>query len=70
MSLNLEPRIKQALVDVLQQALARGEQVSLPGFGTFRVAHQSATVERQPDGKWSILPPRRSVAFEADPDSR
>ncbi len=66
MSLNLDPRLRQALADVLQEALSRGEAVQIPGFGTLSVAHQSAEIARDPNGGFSLRPPRRSVRFEPE----
>lgn len=66
MPANLDPRTRQALAEILQEALARGEAVRLPGFGTFRVAHRSAELERNADGRISIRPPHRSIIFESE----
>jgi len=41
-------RALDAVVDSITEALARGDQVSLVGFGTFAVKHRSARSGRNP----------------------
>lgn len=56
----------QAMVDVLQDALAHGETVAWPRLGTFRVEHRSSQIEEQPSGEVVMHPPRDVVVFEPD----
>lgn len=59
-------RAVSALVDVIQEALARGERVSLVGFGTFEVRTRGARVGRNPRTRQAItIPPTRVPAFRA-----
>ncbi|HEX7071626.1 MAG TPA: HU family DNA-binding protein [Rhodothermales bacterium] len=67
MPLNLDARIRQALAESLQDALSRGQDVSVPGFGTFRVVQHSASMESTADGRIAIRPPRRAISFDPDP---
>lgn len=64
MHVNLDPRIATAIAEILEEALSRGNEVSAPGFGTFRIAQHPAEFVRQRDGTVSIRPPRREVEFE------
>lgn len=67
MPFNPDSRVRQVLADVLQEALSKGRAVTIPGFGTLRVEHRSAAIERDPGGEFSLHPPRRSVVFDPDP---
>jgi nucleoid DNA-binding protein len=52
-----------ALVDVMRDALAEGEDVHFPDLGTFQVTHQPSQPETLPSGETVIRPPRHAVVF-------
>ena len=55
-----------AVVDAIQSALARGEKVSLVGFGTFEVRERSQRSGRNPQtGEAITIPATRVPAFKA-----
>jgi DNA-binding protein HU-beta len=55
-----------AVLSAIQDALARGEEVSLSGFGAFRVTERSARQGRNPrTGGPMTIGPRKSPAFRA-----
>ena len=56
-------QIAQALGELVQDALMRGESVHVPGLGTFYVDHRGSTTERLPDGRVVLHPPRDLPAF-------
>jgi len=56
--------VVNALFQTIQDALARGEQVSIAGFGTFRVSERSAREGRNPQtGSKITIPARKSPSF-------
>lgn len=55
-----------ALVEVIQSALAKGEEVTISGFGSFRVVERAAREGRNPrTGAQMTIGARRSPAFRA-----
>ena len=57
--------VLNALLDQLTLALAKGESVSLPGFGTFVLRERAARQGRHPGtGVVLDIPARRSLAFK------
>ena len=55
-----------AVVEAIQSALARGEKVSLVGFGTFEVRERSQRSGRNPQtGEVITIPATRVPAFRA-----
>jgi DNA-binding protein HU-beta len=55
-----------AVLDVIQQSLARGEEVNISGFGAFRVVERAAREGRNPrTGGSMTIGPRKSPAFRA-----
>lgn len=55
-----------ALVESIKEALAKGEKVSLVGFGTFEVRERKARKGRNPQTKTEIvIPGGRAPAFKA-----
>jgi len=59
-------RAVTAVIDAIQEALAKGEKVSLVGFGTFEVRARGARVGRNPRTRQAItIPPARVPAFRA-----
>ncbi|WP_182084617.1 HU family DNA-binding protein [Aureimonas sp. ME7] len=51
-----------AVFDVLQEALAKGDDVRLVGFGTFGVSHRAASKGRNPSTGAEVDIPARNVA--------
>ncbi len=51
-----------AAVKVVTKALAKGDKVSLVGFGTFSVAHRAARTGINPSTKKAIKIPAKKVA--------
>ena len=55
-----------AMVDVIQEALAQGEEVTISGFGSFRVVERAAREGRNPrTGDKMTIGARKSPAFRA-----
>ncbi|WP_336276217.1 HU family DNA-binding protein [Bartonella sp. CB178] len=50
-----------AFIDSVTEALASGDDVRLPGFGSFEVSHRAATKGRNPSTGAEIDIPARSV---------
>ena len=58
--------VVNAITDVIEEALTRGEKVSLVGFGTFEVGDRAARTGRNPQNKEEIkIPATRVPAFRA-----
>lgn len=55
-----------ALAEIVQHQLTHGEQVQVPGLGSFRVAHQPSQLEEQPDGEFIIKPPSDTIVFSSE----
>lgn len=54
-----------AITSVITDALARGEKVSLMGFGTFQVAKRKARIGRNPQtGEELQIPARKTPRFK------
>ncbi len=62
-----QPVVRQVLgasLTTVQAALAAGERVTLPGFGTFYTSdRQAARVRSVRDGRQMTIPARRVAAF-------
>lgn len=59
-------RAVNAFLDAVQDALAKGDKVSLVGFGTFEVRQRGARVGRNPQtGETVRIPATRVPAFRA-----
>ena len=59
-------RVINATVDTITDALAKGDKVSLSGFGIFEVKAREARVGRNPRTKETIqIPATRLPAFKA-----
>ncbi|MGI9253415.1 MAG: HU family DNA-binding protein [Thermomicrobiales bacterium] len=55
-----------AIVDVIQNALAQGDEVTISGFGSYRVVERAAREGRNPrTGEPTTIAARRSPAFRA-----
>lgn len=66
MRLAPNPRVSNALAAALRDSLLRGHDVAIPGLGTVRLTHRSARLERQPDGRISLTPPRKDITFHSE----
>ena len=59
-------RVINATVDTIAETLAKGDKVSLSGFGIFEVKDREARVGRNPRTKETIqIPATRLPAFKA-----
>jgi len=57
-------RSLEAILDVITEALAEGEKITLVGFGTFRVSERKAREGRNPStGKTITIPASKSPRF-------
>lgn len=55
-----------ALLDIISESLARGEKVTLTGFGTFLVRERAARMGRNPQtGEPLHIPAQTTPAFRA-----
>jgi len=62
-------RILDAALHTIQEAIARGERVSLTGFGTFNLVERSARIARIPGREKPVaVPHRKIVRFRAGND--
>lgn len=52
-----------ALVEVVREALAQGEEVHIPRLGTFRVEHRPSVQAHLPTGEVVMQPPRNEIIF-------
>jgi DNA-binding protein HU-beta len=59
-------RALDAVTEVLQEALAQGEEIKLPGFGVFAVTERAASEGRNPrTGEKITIPAAKVVKFKA-----
>lgn len=59
-------QVVDTLFDVMQDALADGDEVAISGFGSFRVVDRPARKGRNPQTREEItIGPRRTPAFRA-----
>jgi len=57
--------VVEAVLDVIQEALANGEAVQLVGFGTFEVRERAARIGRNPQtGEKITIPAGKVPAFK------
>ena len=57
-------RVVSGITDAITDALARGEKISLVGFGTFRVAERKARRGRNPQtGETVQIPAKKAPKF-------
>lgn len=55
-----------AFIDAVTESAAKDEDVSLPGFGTFKLKHNSSRQGRNPQtGESLTIPASKSVTFKA-----
>ena len=58
--------VVSAAIEVIGEAIARGERVQFVGFGTFSVSERKARTGRNPQtGKEIRIPAKRVVCFKA-----
>lgn len=55
-----------ALVQVLHEALMKGERVRVPGLGTFQIRHEESQLHAPTDGPVRMEPPRDTVELVPD----
>lgn len=54
----------EAFLDTIQEALASGEDVKIPGFGSFSVAHRQERQGRNPQtGEIMTIPANKTIKF-------
>ena len=59
-------RALEAVTEALQEALTRGEEIKLPGFGVFAVTKRAASEGRNPrTGEKIAIPAAKVVKFKA-----
>lgn len=64
-------RAVDALLEAVQEAVARGEEVRIPGFGAFVVKERGERQGRDiRTGETITIPPRKVVAFRAGKELR
>jgi DNA-binding protein HU-beta len=55
-----------AVIAVISDTLAKGDEIKLPGFGTFQVADRAATEGRHPrTGEKITIPASKQARFKA-----
>lgn len=65
MTKKLAGEATEAVFDCIGSALADGERVQIPGFGTFQVSHRQERQGRNPKTKEAItIPASNSVRFK------
>jgi nucleoid DNA-binding protein len=52
-----------AFARVLRRKLEQGEQIEVPGLGTFSVEHRPSHLTETPDGSEQMVPPRDEIVF-------
>jgi DNA-binding protein HU-beta len=56
--------VVQATFDAIRDSLAGGEEVTITGFGSFRISERGAREGRNPQtGERITIPPRKSPSF-------
>ena len=64
LSRNESAQLVETVIDLISEALVRGEQVKISSFGTFSVRQKSARVGRNPKtGEEVPIQPRRVLTF-------
>ena len=59
----------ETIIEVMRQALARGERIELRGFGVFQVKPRKRGIGRNPrTGKEVRIPPGRTIRFKPGKD--
>jgi len=54
-----------AILDAMNDALARGHRIEIRGFGSFKVVHRASRVGRNPRTGESVnVPPKRAPLFK------
>ncbi|SEG00739.1 integration host factor subunit alpha [Jhaorihella thermophila] len=64
LSRNESAQLVETVIDLISDALVRGEQVKISSFGTFSVRQKSARIGRNPKtGEEVPIQPRRVLTF-------
>lgn len=58
-------QLRDSLAEVVQDALAQGEEVVIPEFGMFRVEKKPSEISKDENGRIIMRPPRDHVVFYA-----
>lgn len=58
-----QARLAEALTEVIRDALTRGEDLTIPGLGTFSIQHHPSQVVEDGPGKVVIRPPHNEIRF-------
>ncbi len=56
-------QLRTALADVIRDQLAGGNDVYVPGLGTFALIHQGSRIEELAEDKVAIHPPHNKIVF-------
>ena len=51
------------IIQLLKDAAARGEDLVIPGLGTFEIEHESSEMNRESGGRILMTPPRNQLRF-------
>ena len=62
----LKDQIATILPEVVIELLADGEEVHIPGLGTFRLQHEESEMEKKSEGRVLMKPPRDTIMFAPD----
>ena len=57
-------RVQEVLAELVRGALARREEVEIPGLGSLKIVHRSSEIDETPEGQLRMRPPRDDVVFE------
>ncbi len=58
--------VMNSFLSIVQEELAKGNKVSIPGFGTFEVSEREERIGRNPQtGEEMIIPASKSPKFKA-----
>ena len=56
-------QVGETLSVIIRKALVAGENVEVPGLGSFALHHQPSTAEKTADGLLELKPPKDEVVF-------
>ena len=57
---------KALLHYLIRYGLKTGEDVRVPGLGTFGVEHRASRVAQRPDGSVEMTPPHQEITFRPE----
>ncbi len=58
--------IARALAEILHEDLAEEQTVTVPGWGTFTIEHETARSDNTRAGATALHPPKDTVEFEPE----